>query len=1008
MEPNIQPSFTFPSRQNIANLALGLDSVIKQQLLTTRPANPLNINLESSFYRNDILPPPNELEVLDVKTVLPICPPIYVQPSIAEGLTAVAEDEFAATQITTLLSANNALRRGNWKAAEYLLKRPLSAEEIQNKSVNPEVRQNEAGQNFAIGPRAGPGSIRGAAYQSQENKFYRMTAEFIRLATKAGLDPAYIASAAERYNARIPHPRNSDERLAEAWNSAIASVEQEIRNIAVAGYDHLRNSSMQQGAADNADRRRREAQDSHNARMARAKEERERNNPYGLPKENTGRSHPDFVVGEDGQVGAYEDYFGDIAVGIQDGQINYSNLTDYGPKFLKAIFAYAKTQGDHLLQARVVNEFDRRYKVQDEGKTMQDQEPGTPGAPIPYDIVVNQNMAARAKRIKEEKEKEAKEAEHQRIEKIGQTDVEIGVSPNPGAGAMSPGNVTPRPATAMSVTDSGATPGTVTSAPIGLDPSMSRQSVVSFTDEVLRPISSSAQDSEMDDQKVPIIAPTDQHMSLSLTGGQPDLIHPPPSLDNLTAFKNEIFTKYGVQQQYAMYDGVSPDQDLSVSTSAQPYAAPASQQSEGRNVSADAAEILSVPAGSADVQGFSLQSQNEPDLNALAGVIDDLVVGKGRYRAALIRAQQALTTWEAHQTHSKDFAESMTIASQRAEQERGIAILHRQLADLDKEIAKQQARYFQLKRDRPESSVSDRGSNKRKAKEKGEGISGGDIGGGAIHRSAKRVRQAAKARSTGVIRVAGAGPNIIGVDGFYGDTAPVTSHIMRQNLRDALPYSAQVQVAENHQFTEPSTRQFIRNPDSTEQLVAEFEPIAVNTSLRVQRPKQSTVFERGHYGKFLINHISLEGKRTLSLSYKGGKKIRGLPNKKLSNNEYSAVKKVLGGGLIGANDKLTKTERTWLAEVHRRAGIPMHPGLMTKTMAGGSLVPGDKVSSLERGRGALANVNPKQQIMDILGEMEAGNDNPKLKTQLHQVADALYRRGQITPALYQECKQHWT
>jgi hypothetical protein len=146
MEPSVQPSFTFPSRKVYANLADGLQAVINTQQLTTVPKYATDINLESTFYNTLTVPPTLDKESIDWRATIPVAPPIYVQPRLAEGIRALAESQQFSITYEQMLSANNCLKRGNYKAAEFAVGRPLTAEEIANKTITPNIRASENGE----------------------------------------------------------------------------------------------------------------------------------------------------------------------------------------------------------------------------------------------------------------------------------------------------------------------------------------------------------------------------------------------------------------------------------------------------------------------------------------------------------------------------------------------------------------------------------------------------------------------------------------------------------------------------------------------------------------------------------------------------------------------------------------------------------------------------------------------------------------------------------------------
>lgn len=1008
MEPNLQPAFTFTSRQDWNNLALGLDSVIKTQLVTSHAKTPFDINLETSYYPNNVLPPPNELEVLDVKTVLPICPPIYVQPSIAQGLQAVAIDDFAATQITQLLSANNALKRGNYPAAEYLLKRPLSAEEIQNKTVTPQVRQSESGTNYAVGPRAGPQSITGQAYASQEKKFGDLDVKFRKLAAspKFKLDPAIIEATALRYSADKPNPRNSSEATAESWNKAIDAVEQEIKNLGVAGDMHVRNSTISNSSSASLNERNAKKQKNGKVDRSQPAEAKEREVKEDYPGQNEDydpnvnhRQARDiidkYLDKKSVPRNSHNVSTGDLVAnsGLTDEHFfNEGNLGNYSANELRNFGLFALDEGiyNSAMAHRIRHHLQRRIDVED--RDAEQKEMKYDNNPEPQAV----------------------------MDADGEEQKNPGPAPaggvNPSSNGLNsgynqpyiPSGPVPNAATTQSAQASGL--GVPHPAPlptqISLGPNYPLAALPSVSDrDIDRKVNSDGTDRQ------PASAPLPE----GITGVLPSFSRNAGT--NVTAATVPQATGQALTSGILASSrlGSQPIDALSgiVATGVPNAQRPESQRAVREDYDHAAAQILAVPAGSQAPRGSRHFRVAAPEVKE-----PEEVRSPKRHFDELIEPGE---DDEADMRYNiKTLEDELEVLQKRMRlpKNRRNPILHQRLSRLQDQLEEYYIHQDQMQyRD----VVQDRGIYDRENQpgafrspffhppghpdRHGEGIHGGAIG-----KNPKRRRLNEKSGTMGTIRIAGPGPNITGIDGFYGRTAPITSRLMHLSGRDAVPYSGQIQVNENHQFAEPSLRQYIRQPEVVEDLVAEYEPIAVNTSLRTQTPKVSSVFERGHYGKFLLNHISLEGKRTFSVSYpKTKKKVRGIPNKLLSDNEYAAVKKVIGGGIISANDKLTKQERTWMAEIHRKCGIPMHPGLMTKVKSGGAdLVPGDSLSSLKRGSGALANVDPKQKIMDILGEMDAGNDNPALKRQLASVANMLFRKHQITPKLYNDCKQHWT
>lgn len=148
MEPSLQPSFTFPSRHALTNFASGiLDLSSSTQRLLVKPAHNTDISISTALENPLIQPPTLDKDVFDVKGVLPVIPPIYVQPGLAEGMTELAKQTAANVNVTQVTSANNALKRGNFKAAENIIGRSLTSEEMANRTVTPHVRKSERNPN---------------------------------------------------------------------------------------------------------------------------------------------------------------------------------------------------------------------------------------------------------------------------------------------------------------------------------------------------------------------------------------------------------------------------------------------------------------------------------------------------------------------------------------------------------------------------------------------------------------------------------------------------------------------------------------------------------------------------------------------------------------------------------------------------------------------------------------------------------------------------------------------
>lgn len=201
IEPSLQPSFTFPSRHNTANYGKGLlDQSAASQLLLVRPARNTNIDMATSMQSTLTTPKTLDKDVIDVKAVLPVETAIYVQPGLAEGMTGLAKQTNADVEITKITSGNNALKRGNYIAAEHLIGRRLTQEEIANKTQTPNTRTSEMDpshqthvefSNAAFGSQVAPGLKN---FQERQNDIKKADRNIINhLAAHYGLAPDVVS-----------------------------------------------------------------------------------------------------------------------------------------------------------------------------------------------------------------------------------------------------------------------------------------------------------------------------------------------------------------------------------------------------------------------------------------------------------------------------------------------------------------------------------------------------------------------------------------------------------------------------------------------------------------------------------------------------------------------------------------------------------------------------------------------------------------------------------------------
>lgn len=139
----MQPSFTFP---RLPSLASRMEEVAEQKNFILR--SKINDQLSTSLSQ---VPPPT----LPINQLLSHSTPEagYVFPKLPSLADGMDESAFRRTQqnlISDVISANTALRRGDVAGAEYVLGRKLTTEEISNRTITPQIRQNAAGADMAV------------------------------------------------------------------------------------------------------------------------------------------------------------------------------------------------------------------------------------------------------------------------------------------------------------------------------------------------------------------------------------------------------------------------------------------------------------------------------------------------------------------------------------------------------------------------------------------------------------------------------------------------------------------------------------------------------------------------------------------------------------------------------------------------------------------------------------------------------------------------------------------
>lgn len=228
MEPSLQPSFTFPSRKDLVNRAFGLKEQNQLSYITTRPEKPSDISIETGLHPSNTVPPVLQKDTLDPDGILPIAENIYVQPGLAEGMTSLTQQDMTSAEIMRVLSSNNALKRGNYQASEFILNRPHTVEEIHNKTITPNTRPSErGGVDLHVGPRTehlGAPTKPGPNYQSMEQMLSQYNNSIEDMAKHYGIDPVALTELKTRFNIFGPAAPTGQPNLPAGWKSILEMI----------------------------------------------------------------------------------------------------------------------------------------------------------------------------------------------------------------------------------------------------------------------------------------------------------------------------------------------------------------------------------------------------------------------------------------------------------------------------------------------------------------------------------------------------------------------------------------------------------------------------------------------------------------------------------------------------------------------------------------------------------------------------------------------------------------
>jgi len=200
---------------------------------------------------------------------------------------------------------------------------------------------------------------------------------------------------------------------------------------------------------------------------------------------------------------------------------------------------------------------------------------------------------------------------------------------------------------------------------------------------------------------------------------------------------------------------------------------------------------------------------------------------------------------------------------------------------------------------------------------------------------------------------------------------------MMNTGHNAVPISAQVQVANHHQWDETPLLEWVKNPNNTRVDKTYHTDIPVP---QYSGPGVGRRSKKVKLGGYVLDHNKLLSSNILSISHPTGRKVKGWPNQEVSPAMKTAIHNIVTGGEV--NTKRLKSHEKMM----------LH-SLLSKSAANVT--------------GADVNVSPSEQLKLALGELEAGNDSPALKTQVRKLLPLLQRSNLLTAGHVADIKKHY-
>lgn len=998
MEPSLVPSFKFPSRRNLANRALGLLQEIKLQQITTKPSSPFNISLETGLQPPQTVPKGLVLQQLDVPTVLPLAEPVYVQPSLGAGLEVVAQDNQNQHEVVKLCSANNALKRGNFAAAEHIIGRPLTAEENQSRTLTPQTRIDANGNPIVVSQYGPSGMPAGKSFVELQQKFQKMVIQFEELAKYMGIPQSTIDRTKVRFNMFIPNPSDSRKQFTpEAWQDVLDMVQMEIQNLNAKGKIEPGNISG--------------SFTEHKIREQKSLADQIK------PQESDAEMQPGLE-----EIAEKKEYARQSAENYRAARRESKEIEALQEEEMK----YDLRQRDSELRKRKVNSSsdDLNEALAKRRAVSNHPLPVFQNAPIPLNPLTQQvkNEVARRKRRQASRSiEEVKASELDEEVKSDQSNVAARIAADAiddaevkeemhGAVDMNAWNdqvVRNEGAIINAANSDNSIPGSnaqqfqdAGGQHIGQNGQLSLQALSQVYNQVPLPLANPV---NIDDQQLHLVDEikssfTDAELqelnavsSVGLNQGVPPyqrilqeiegihyLFNNAQSVaenpNNVKYYENRLKILHAARHKFARFDVAEVPQDL-----APPQFAPYNHQPNVNNAAEgilwenavakrareeiEEDEVVDKKHRKNPASYKRRNSENKEEDERYAKIqraedfIDELDISNTARRGPVDQPLYNNSGREIDYSNISfkkidDHNRALTAALDQAIHHKSYYAKHPELPppfDIPAKI-----KYLVEQIDKTNLVISDMYRQIAQGKKIGKGI--------GVHQRNKHDESFVN-RKHRMVRNAQDPFNDGANEGFYRSGMPFSASLMRATGKDAVPISGQVQVSEQHQFTEAPVRQYVRHPEIVEDLKEELIPIAQNTG------------GKKAFGKYMLDHYKLKGSGILSLSHRSGRKIAGMPNRALTPEQQRALLGVVEGR--GLPKKMSDETAELMHHLHKKAQLDATPlPSMHKKSAG--------------------NVNDHTRLETLLGEKDAGNDNEDLDKEIAALTSKMHGRGLIT------------